>query len=552
MSPKTPSDRRAGLLRLAVIALCLVMTFWALAGLVRWRAERTELVEILKQIQVGDSHQTAIRRVSFERTSHHARLIVARALVYDVLTTEPNATSVDRLTRAHDLAREVLVEQPNSWQASMLLGASTYLEWSLRSDRRLFTSAPDWERPLLKAVAEADGKPEPRRFLLSAYLETWAALSAEKKALTRDLIEQAFRDDPDSLARLLPIWLEVAEDLSSALEVIPDRPAAWQLLKRDFAGTHEWDSFGLAHTRYLDALERQLTRNLDEAGKRLRLGDYYNGRTMCLRVVVAAPPDGRFAALVAQALELYPPGLHGLSSSEALRKWLLWSLELNAVSIDPFSSHVLSRLTDAVGEIEPPIGALASLIGEDLYQTKRYEKLEPAKNAPAWAPFLIAKTQRLIDRQELSLAEETLAEVHRSARGRASYWLARQRLARATGDLVDLASADRELADLRAEEWQSHQWRWRGHRASIEIYPERAASGIEIQLGEAPGQGAVVQVMWDGTAITHMPVRAQETLEIEWEVTPRPHQLELRSLAGGEVYPGRVLLLESSAGDPAS
>ncbi len=571
MSPRSNRQRDL-LVRAVLLVLCLLLSAEALAIVSRWRANRDRLHEILEQVPsfvdssggsavpesdsgvaTGQEEDSPSRRVAFERTPHHAKLVVARTLVYQALAFgrpgestpfESSSTLIEQLSTARELALEVLAQQPNSWQASMFLGAATYLDWSLRSDERLYTAATEWEKPLRLAMALAAGKSEPRRFLAAAYLETWAALSAAKKDFTRQLVTTMFREDPSSFDRLGPVWFEVAGDGESALEVIPDLPHPWNTLKRSFAAKRDWESFRLAHGRYVEALKRQLTRDLEEAEQRLRLGDISRGRQLCLAVVVSSPRDGLFVDQVRRALELYPPGLRGLSSRGVLNSWLRWALELHEIGIDPFGPRIISRLADAIGELDSPTGALAALIANDAYHINRYEKLAESKHSKEWAPFLISRSRWLVDREELDAAARALEEVHRSARESVPYWLARRKLALATGDLADLGTADERLAAFRSSEWRASDWRWRGRRVTLELYPEKRGVGLEVAISRAPPGGAVVELLWDGTSIATRSVAAQQKIELRFEIEAKPHLIELRALAGGEVYPGSVSLLD--------
>ncbi len=560
-APDEPAGRRHLATRAVLLALCLLLSLEALAGYLRWRANQARLSAILSEYasreiksgagsEEGERAGAVLRRVSFERTPHHAKLAVARVLVYEVLAGGRPASA--RLAHARELALEVLRQQPNNWQASMFLGAATYLDWSTRSDRRLFTAAARWQQPLLEALAAAPGQPEPRRFLAAAYLENWAALSAARKAFAGELVKTMFRRDPSSFDHLGPIWFEVAGESADAQEVIPDLPRPWLILERSFAEKQDWASFCLAHDRYSGALRRQLCRHLDEAQQRRRLGDLSHSRQMCLSVVVSCPLDGRFADLVSRAFEIYPPGLHGLRSKAALDKWLRWALELNAIGLDPFSPRVINRLTDAAGTLDPPTGAMAALIASEVYHVGRYERLADSKRSKEWAPFLIAKSRWLIDREDLGSASEALGEVHRSSRSSASYWLARRRLARATGALSDLATAEEQLAGIRSRQWRALDWRWRGRRAVLELQAEIAAPGLSITVNKAPEGGAVAELLWDGSVVALRPVAAGRTIELAIEIEPGPHLLELRSLAGGEIYPGAVELLVEPGGPVAA
>ncbi len=562
-----PSDHRHSLpARAALFVLCLLLSAEALAIVSRWRANRDRLGEILNEsvsdtpsgttaetVPASDDVTAAIRRVGFERTPHHAKLTVARKLVYQALAASDAAppqagkrNAAAGLPVARELALEVLRQQPNNWQAMMFLGAATYLEWSLGSDRRLYTAAGEWQGPLLEAIEQARGQPEPRRFLAAAYLETWAALSEAKRASAIELVKTMFRQDPDSFDRLGPVWLEVAGDRESALEVIPDLPRPWHALERSFAQKRDWDSFCMARRRYLDALRRQLSAELEEAEQRLRLGDLTGGRQMCLSVVVSCPRDGSFADLAGRALELYPPGLQGLRAKDTLKAWLLWALELNTLGIDPFSPKVIRRLTDAIGELDPPIGARAALIADDVHHLDRYRKLADSTQSKEWAPFLIAETRWLIERdtaEDLGAATRALGDVHRSARSSAPYWSARRQLARATGDLSDLATAEEQLAALQSRQWRASDWRWRGRRMTLDLHPEVQGTGLALTIAKTPAQGAVAEVLWDGSPVAMRPIATGQTIELAIDIEPGPHLLELRSLAGGEIQPGPARLL---------
>ena len=572
---ETQSDPwRDRLLRAALFALCLLLSAEALAIVSRWRANRDMLSEILSRSANEDVSQApsgepteivrtptagetgdktdditaAIRRVAFERTPHHAKLTVARTLVYQAMTAGDGGSpeAGEHLPVARELALEVLSQQPNSWQALMFQGAATYLEWSLRSDRRLYTAAAQWEQPLLAAMEQARGQPEPRRFLAAAYLETWPALSEAKKALALELLKALFREDAGSFDRLGPVWLEVAGDLESALAVIPDQASPWRTLEASFAQKREWDLFSMARRRYLKALRRQLSEELEEAAERLRLGDLGGARQMCLAVVVNAPRDGTFADLVSRALELYPPGLHGRRMKDTLKSWLHWALELDAIGKEPFSPRAIRRLTDAIGELDPPTGALAALIADDALHVERYKKLADTTQRKEWAPFLIAETGWLIERQnpeDLEAAVRALGDVHRSARASAAYWSARRQLARATGDLSDLATADQRLAELRSDQWRVSDWRWQGRQATLKLHAAGRGTGLELTIARTPPRGAVAELIWDGSSIAMRPVKSRQTIELAVDVTPGPHLLELRSLAGGEIEPGEVRLL---------
>ncbi|MEM7583799.1 MAG: hypothetical protein AAF560_10500 [Acidobacteriota bacterium] len=542
-----PQGRRELTVRLIVIVACLLGAIGALAQMVHWRSLRSELQSVVQGgAESNEEAQELSQRIALERTGHHAQLIVARALVYDAMIGGENLAggleaSVEQLKEARSLAVDVLRQHPNSWEASMFLGAATYLEWSFQTDRRLYSEAKSWELPLLEAIEAAPGKREPRRFLVTAYLETWEALSPAKRDAAFELVRTTFQRDLDAFIGLASVWIEVAGD--RALEVMPDQPRVWKALEAVYARANDWETFGLAHSRHLDALEQQLSRELDEAEDRLRLGDLRSSRDMCLRVLAAAPRDGRFAPLAIRALEMYAPGLHGLMSTQELKEWLDWALELSTISIVPFSPRVMGRLTDSIGELDAATGALAALIGEDTYRTDRYEKLEERKRSEPWGRFLIAKSRWLVERDEVAAADRALDDVHRAFHTTVGYWLARQRVARAAADLRGLAEANERLADLQRLEWDATEWRPKGKRHVVELYPEplpRAASTLSLELQAEPGTGAVAAVVWDGREVAHRTVRGRTVVEVELEIDPKPHLLEVRPLAGARITPGRI------------
>ncbi len=544
--PTVPS-LSAMIVRPGLIGLCLLLGLAASNGYRDWHANRLELVALLRDSGLDVRNEAVIERVRRERTPHHAKMLAARALVHDLLTSAPATAAAgedpaDRLPAVGELARQALAAQPNSWQAAMLLGAATYLERSLHRDRRLVTAAADWEEPLLRAVREAPGHAEPRRFLAAAYLEVWPYLSSEKKDFAHRLLKEAFAEDPYTFQRLAPAWLDVAEDLDEAFAPIPERPDAWRFLEYTYAERREWDRFCLAHRRRLNSLMRQSEERLDEAAERLRLGDFYRGRSLLLQVISTAPRDVRFAPIVTRALERYPAGLHGLVSTERLRDWLRWALELSTVSLNPLPPRIVGRLAGAAGRLDPPEAAHAALIAGEIHHAERLERLTDTLTVEAWAPYLIAKTRWLLERDQTLQAAATLELVDRASRKRMAFWLASERLARARGELVDIAEAQRRLAGIRSREWSALAWQWRGNRTLLWLLPSSSAAGLAVALNDVPETGAVVELRWDGRTVALRPVDADQDLELRIEVDTRPHLLELRMLAGGQVYPGRVRL----------
>ncbi len=539
---------RRRVLRPALILLCLLLAGSAGSRYFDWRGVRDELVATLSSAGLDARDPETWIEVARERTSHHARLATARALVTDVLNLTPeerrSAAGKERIARlaiARDLAQRALREQPSSWQAPMLVGASIYLERALTGDHRLFTAHQDWEVPLRRAVREAGGKIEPRRLLIAAYLECWPALSAEKKVYARGLMKEVFRQSPSAFAWLAPAWLEAAPDREAAFELIPDRAEAWKRIGQVYVDRRDWDSFSRSYARRLNALERQLQEDLHEVEERLRLGDLEHSRSLCLQVVTSAPPSLRFVPLVVRALEFYPPGLLSIRSPERLHDWRRFALGLDALGLQPLTPRALSRLNDAIGELKTPGAARAALIAGDEYRLDQAEKLSGVKSAPVWAPFLIARARRQLDRNP-EKAARSLSQIGPLSRSSISYWQVRQELARARGDHGAIATAAAELERLRANEWSVLRWRLGRSLDSLELLPAAPASGLVLELSPAAPTGAAVEVLWDGEVVAVQPVRRDQAIELSFAVEPRLHLLQVRTLAGGTVNPVRVWL----------
>lgn len=541
---------------LLLVAGALLMLI-SIAQFLSWRQTRNELVALTEEARLGDGGDLVRLRLEREGITAHGRLIAARALVYEVLegTREDSVSEQDfvrlqssRLQNARRLAEAALADQPGSWQASMFLGASTYLEWALTRDRRLFTDSEVWHEPLLRAIGLAPGKAEPRRFLAAAYLEVWPNLTGERKERARKLLSDTFRDDPPSFAQLFPVWLEVARDLDEAFEPLPERPSAWHSVARRYATLGRWTAFRRAHLRYRESMKTDLQRRLDEAERRLELGDLYDGRSTLLRVIVESPIDREFAPLVARALARYPPGLHGLRSTRALEGWLEWAFELDALGQRGLPPLVVSRMAGVTDDLAPEKAALAALIGGEIHQAEQLERLAETFSTDAWAPYLIAKSRWHLERGEAEAAAATLALVGEDSKGRlASYALAEERVAEARGDAARLTRARQQLDELRAQRISAQSWRWRNQRASVLLLPETAASGLTLELIRVPEEGAVVEIRWDGAVVALQPVYPASPspgarLNLPLEITPVLHRLEFQTLAGRTVQPGGVRL----------
>ncbi|MCG8457126.1 MAG: hypothetical protein MI919_12670, partial [Holophagales bacterium] len=525
--PAWPARLGAGI----AVALALLSLFAA----TDWAHNRQELLDLLGSSGVTTAHPHVARNASREPTPHQARLLAARALVYHVISLHSLDTSAaereavaGQLPEAATLARRALEQQPNSWQAAMILGMATYLERSLSRDRRLYTASRAWEAPLEKAVRDGAGYPEPRRLLASVYLESWHALSAEKRELTKGLLKQVFEDDLRAFEALAPAWLGLGLDTEVTFSVLPDVPGLWESVKRACADAEQWQRYRLAHARYLDALKKSLEARRAEAVERLRLGDFFRARSRMLEVIVKAPPSGRFAPLVTQALETYPPGLHGLSATDLLEEWLDWALELDRVGVRLLSPVAVARLLDAVGEIDAPKAAAVALLAEDRYQAERFAKLAQPLTMVSWSPYLLARSKALLEAGDLEGTRNVLSMVSATERDDVPFLLLRARVADALGDVAAGAIAEEKLEAERRRSWTALDWRWRRGRPVLELLADGAAGGFEVEIVSGHRPGAVVEIGVDGQAVDLRVVHPGERVRVRAPIEAGPHQITVR------------------------
>ncbi len=557
----TPSDLpertfAPKLIGVVLAAACLLCAWWSISIYAQWSGSRAALVTTLQQ--AGVTSQEVYDRVQREPVAHHAQLDTARALVFQLLQASPieslpagerQTTRDQRLSNlmaAHELAKRALVRQPNSWEAAMLQGATTYLVWSLTRDRRLFTDASAWQEPLIKAWNEAPGRPEPRRILGTAYLELWPALSPEKRAFATDLLRTTFAADADAFKQLGPAWLEIAADNAEALAIIPDRPKAWDIAARHYAQLGRWRQYSQAYLASLDSLERHLAEMLEDGKTRLELGDVFHSRTRFARVIADATPDQRYAPFVDQALALYPAGLQTAGTGNAMPNWLAWSLELAEAGIASLAPSSIDRLTGALAELPPHAAAMAALAGGSLHIAERHERLERDHTTSIWGPYLITKADHLLSMGELDDAAEALQRVGSASRRRPRHSLVARQLAELREDLPAIAAADRRLDEIRTNELPAGSWRKASQEVAaggfmVEVLPAQDGDTLAIRVAAAPPEGCVVRVRLDGAIVAVAEVRrAGQELRIETPVSAELHVLEWMTLAGAHASPGTV------------
>ena len=548
-SPK--ADGRSGRSKL-VHRLLLVATGFLVAALVadhlRWRDFRDEHVLRISAAGPKVATPTSLRRVQRERTPIHARVTATRALVYGSIQADsegilPLEERQRRLAEAQSLARQNLSENPVGWESWMLLGTAIYSERALGNDRRLITESKDWENPLLRAVETGAGRIEAQRMLAAPYLETWAYLSPEKKERTRTLLTEVFRSDPEALERLAPLWLLHNGTREEALSIFPPHPRAWRFLEGYFLERRQFPALIRAHEHHWDALESSLALDLEQARLRLDLGDPNASRQLGLSMLLATPRERRFLALAEATLGLQPIGIHGRVASDTLALWLdyLLTLDLYGLYDEALSPVAVARLLDAVEGLDEPEQAHGALLAEEFFTVRELEAEIPARASSPWLPFLLSRARHALAAGDLEEARTLLGRVDLLSRDGLPYRLVEAEVKQAAGESPRLATQG--LDEHRKTRWSVFDWSEGKVGPRVGLLPASRARGLRIEIVYVERDGDVIDVLWDGARIGSEIVRPRSQLEIELPIEPSVHLLELRSLRGERIAPGRVELI---------
>lgn len=549
----TAPPRDGGILPLALrllgAALALGLAAFALVQDRAWRADRRQLVADLTAVGLAERHPGALRRIARQDDPARAWLAAGRLLVADAmdggwlagLAPPELAAAQARIDQGLELARELgrqaMAERPSAWQGPMILGAATYLGWSRSQDRRLITSYQTWEQPLLQAVELAPGKPEPSRFLATAYLEVWFALAPEKRAEVKALLAAALAH-PRTFDRLAGLWLEVAGSREEGFALIPDRSWAWQKTRSLLGRQRDWSGYCQAQERWREIVAPEVAERLAEADGRLRGGDLAGARDRYLEVVALAPLDRRFADPVAHALTRYPPGPVGSRWAQEFRRWLDWALPLCALGDCPLPPAALDRLAAAAAGVQPQEAALAALLSGDLARAERLERLAPTLWDEPWALYRIAKARVLADRGELDPARRSLEGVPAAWRRHPLFLLVGGRL-----------RLDTPPGEVRRQRWLPSAWAWQGSRAALDLLPAEPGEGLVLSFGAAvPASGAAVELGWDGTSLGAFALEPGRDLRLALPITPTVHRLEIEVLAGARTLPIALELIPARTG----
>lgn len=542
----------AALLPICLLLAALALAAATLAAEAGRRADRAELVERIAGLDLPRHRRARLAEWAARQDDPtETRMEVGRLLVNETVNppegddgddgegnsdtapgdprtlplTQPITQPLTQpLTLARDLASEAMTRRPAAWRAPAVLASAIYLERSEAGDPRLITEASDWDRPLDRARALAPTVDEPPRFQAVAYLELWPTLSAEKQAAARDLLRLALRDSP-TFNRVIPAWLTISEaaddSLEETLEVVPNQPLAWSTLEGLFVRQRNWQGAVEARRRWRDAMVAALRDRLTEASQMVSQRRGYDARLAYLKVIADAPREAAFVPLVAEALAEAPPGAALPALTEPLGRWLDWALALDLVGANPFP-ETLDRLAGLVSDLPPAKAAHAAVAAGDLAKGERLEEAAPLgdPSRDPWGGYRIAKAAHLGERCDEALA--SLAQLPPPWRQRPS----------ARAALTACEASGTGAADSTARvEWQGVS------TSSAEKSDPRLEAGIPwpargLRVEGESGNDALVEVRLDGRVLAIQRVRPGRSTEVETEITPGLHLLEVATLHG--------------------
>lgn len=553
-APPSAGGRLPGILRIVLLAIAVALAVGAWSS---WRhigTERERASALHRDLGLESIATSLDEQLRREDQPPRMRLLVARNLLAAELDPELRqatllhdserdlAARLHRLELARELAAQSLVERPTAWRAPAVLGTATYLERSLTRDRRLLTQAAAWEAPLLHARELAPAATEPSRLLVLVYLETWPYLSAEKRQLARELLQQAFKDRR-SFLQLLDPWLRVTEGREEALSVIPDQPFAWDHLRQRAAAQRDWASYSKAHRRWESSVERSLHLRIQEAQDRRSGGEIRQARDLYLGAAVGAPPSRRFLPVLRQALQEAPPGLPASGVSQRLHPWLVWTLEQCLYVTCPLPPDELQRLTGLVREKPAHEEAAALVAAGDLQRARLVERRQGRPWTEEWGPYHLLRARHLAGQGRHQEARDALVTLHRRWRDSSAH----RRLAATLDQGLDEPADTGAAGDSPVP---PEQWTWEAGGVRLGLDLGRRVGGLELALTGVPDEGSVVELVVDGTASEPAAVYPGDTLRWRQPIGVGPHLLELRTIAGARVAPGRLRWLEAPSSPP--
>lgn len=517
--PEPPKSRRRKLATAAAGVLLGLLALAALRAARTGEADRHTLISRVAAVGIERADLAKVERaVLREGDPSEARTVAARLLV-EREVQRPGTASAG-LALARDLAREALERQPANAEASWILGATISMIRARERDTRLFSLSKEWESPIRRSIALAPNARDPRRMLVGAYLDVWPALSSARRAEATGLLREAF-EDRLTFQRLIGPWFEIAGSLPAAATLVPDRSWAWSPFVERAARQRDWPAFVDFDGRQRRAERQEIEAAIAEADADSAAGDSYAARTGFDQALVRLQPDGAVVPALERLLARRPAGPAADKAAQAAVAWLGWAEPLELLGRESLSGEALARLSSlAGGRLPLDRAALVALAAGDLSRAELLERRSDSLWSERWAPYLVLKAERALDRKATAEARAALEQAHRDYRKR----LAWRRLAREAG----LATAAPE-----AERWEASDWVWSEGAARLELQPAFAATGLRLKLEGVGAEGAVLEPILDGRRLAAVVVAggAREAL-VALPLAAEAHLFELRIRSG--------------------
>ncbi len=523
-----------------LIVPALVLLLVALAWFGWWTLEKKELLALLEDhpptVRLAEVH----RRIRVEGDPLNSRIVLARALLDGELDAsyladlppdrqeQAAARSLENIQIARTLAQEILEHRPDSWIAHMVLGGSVFLERWRTGDNALFREREDWEKPLTRARELAPAREDPVRWLAMAYLLTWDDAGEASAPQVEEVLVRAFRD-PLTLKRLLPAWLSLEKDLQKAYRMLPPQANTWQTVSQFWEVAGRFDHQAEAEKRRRQALARESEIHHEEAAARLSGGDLKGARELYLKITTQLVPSMEHQAAFSKAVLNSPPGIASQPTQKAHGNWLTWARPLLTLGQTPLNPTVIARLIPQSGRLKPAEKAFFALASGDEAVADRYVRGAPDLWSEAWVPYYQLKAQRVIGKEDEETLRNTLQTAHRSIRQTLGYRLLQHK-------------NDPSIWDNRTR-FPATGWRWRGSTAFQEIPLSYDATSLTLEFLEGTlGNGALVEIQWDGQTLALAGLTTLAPLSLDLQAAPGDHLITFNYLRGDSVRPGELTI----------
>jgi len=539
-----PPRRSLPIWKLTATLGLAILAFVALRSERRVSEERLALLAELREAGVGQQEIRDFAAGAFRETDPARIQIEAARLLLNREIARPGPwdpyETRERFGRVVELARRTGLELPALSRAFSVYASALVQLRTRTADTRLFSQHREWELPLEHAIELDPADLFPKQTLAFMYLEVWPAIAPEKKPQVEEVLRAAFADE-GTFNSLIGQWVSIAGSLDAAARLVPDRPWAWRAFTEQAAFRRDWPGYVRYQQRYRRAVAVDTDAAIAEAEARIAIRNLGGARQLLDQTFSRLPLDAGSAQRVERILALRPAGPAGRNAADAAAAWLDWLEPLALLGHGPLSGDAVGRLAFlAAGDVPPEKAAFASLAAGDLGRAELFERRSDALWSERWAPYLTLKARLLLSRGDNAAARSTLEQAHRDFHPRLAWSV----LAQSVGLPPPRTAAGTLRARGPASSWSETDWFWKEGVARLELLPERQARGFRLELAQAPASGGALEIFWDGAPVglEALPPASDGRLAFDLPVTPEPHLLQLRPLAGGIPATARVSL----------